>query len=174
MPVMSTPASPTPFVDDGEELMLVLRDFLATSTNFQKNPNVNPGDQHAMQAIERNSESALKLLKQMPVAKEAVFEYFSFVIDLLVTQEFDKNPTKAPRSLVASLEKLYTTLMELIRHPKLGSNWSPIIVHWVLDLLGDLSSKGEKFNRISLRFRSRLLHSSSYLILRSRFYKKRN
>lgn len=84
---MSTPASPTPYVDAGEELMLVLRDFLSASLSFNQK-NANPNDHLYLQSIERNTDSALKLLKEMPVAKEAVFEYFSFVIDLLVTQEF--------------------------------------------------------------------------------------
>jgi hypothetical protein len=140
MPTLSTPASPTPYVDDGEELMLVLRDFLTASVNFQKNPNVRPNDILALEAIERNADSALRLLKHLPVSREAVFEYFTFVIDLLAAQELTTGNT-APKSLLSSVEKLHKTLIEIIKNPKIGSAWAPIIVHWALDLLGDLSSK---------------------------------
>ena len=78
----------------------------------------------------------------MPVAKESVFEYFSFVIDLLASEEIDKNSKDLPKSLISSLEKLHKTLLEFIQHPHLGLHWSPIIVHWTLDVLGDLCSKG--------------------------------
>ena len=77
----------------------------------------------------------------MPVAKEAVFEYFSLVIELLATYEFDKSIHNVPRSLCNSMEKLYKTLLDIIKHPTLGLAWSPIIVHWTLDVLGDLSAK---------------------------------
>ena len=139
MPIVSTPASPTPYVDDGEELMLVLRDFLSATLNLQKDKKSN--DHLYLQAIERNSDSALKLLKQMPVAKEAVFEFFNLVIELLVDEELCKNSHHVSRSLLNSLEKLHATLMELIKHPKLGPNWSPLIVFWVMEVLGDMSSK---------------------------------
>ena len=56
----------------------------------------------------------------MPVAKEAVFEYFSFVIDLLANQEFLKANSRNIAPLVNALEKLHKALLELMRHPKLG------------------------------------------------------
>ena len=56
----------------------------------------------------------------MPVAKEAVFEYFSFVIDLLANQEFLKANSRNIAPLVSALEKLHKALLELMRHPKLG------------------------------------------------------
>ena len=125
MPIVSTPASPTPYVDDGEELMLVLRDFLSASLNFQKNP-PNGNDHYSIQSVERNADSALRLLKHMPVAKEAVFEYYSFVIDLLATQEFGKTNTRNTIPLINALEKLYKNLMELMRHPKLGKTFKSV------------------------------------------------
>ena len=70
--------------------------------------------------MERNADSALRLLKHMPVAKEAVFEYFSFVIDLLANQEFLKANSRNIAPLVSALEKLHKALLELMRHPKLG------------------------------------------------------
>ena len=120
MPIVSTPASPTPFVDDGEELMLVLRDFISASLQFQKDPQTGQKDFYYLQSVERNADSALRLLKHMPVAKEAVFEYYSFVIDLLATQEFEKASNRNMTPLTNALEKLHKDLLELMRHPKLG------------------------------------------------------
>lgn len=121
MPIVSTPASPTPFVDDGEELMLVLRDFISASLSFQKDPQTaGQKDHYYLQNVERNADSALRLLKHMPVAKEAVFEYYSFVIDLLATQEFAKASSRNTAPLTNALEKLHKDLLELMRHPKLG------------------------------------------------------
>lgn len=149
MPTFSTPASPTPYADDGEELMLVLRDFLSASLNFQKSPgNLRPDDALAMQSLERNADSALRLLKNLPVAKEAVFEFFALVIDILSSQE--RKNLEVPRPLASSIEKLHKTLSELIKSPRLGPNWSPIIVHWTLDVLGDLSSKQGKSSRSNI------------------------
>ena len=143
MPMYSTPASPTPYVDVGEELMIVLRSFLSTSLEFQKSPNsVKSDDLLTLQTVERNADSALRLLKHLPVSKDAVLEYFSFVVDLLAEQELGKNKNVFPsRSLISAIEKLHQTLLEFIRHPILASAWSPILVHWSLDVLGDLSSK---------------------------------
>ena len=124
MPIVSTPASPTPFVDDGEELMLVLRDFISASLSFQKDPQTaGQKDHYYLQNVERNADSALRLLKHMPVAKEAVFEYYSFVIDLLATQEFAKASSRNTAPLTNALEKLHKDLLELMRHPKLGMYW---------------------------------------------------
>ena len=117
MPIVSTPASPTPYAGEGEELMLVLRDFIAASLSFTKNPE-NPD--HSGVFIERNSDKALRLLKQMPVARDAVFEYYALVISQLVAQEFGKSPNRVSQSLVSSVEKLHKTLMEFIKHPSIG------------------------------------------------------
>ena len=161
MPIVSTPASPTPYADDGEELMLVLRDFLSASLNFQKNPVIHSGDLLALQAIERNTDSALKLLKHMPVAKEAVFEYFSLVIDLLANFEFG-NSGAVPRSLSSSMDKIYKTLLEdMVKHPTLGLAWSPIIVHWTLDVLGDLSAKQQAKN-LAIQTRAHYEYTAIY------------
>ena len=119
MPIISTPASPTPYADEGEELMLVLRDFISATLSFAKNPE-NPD--YSGVFIERNSDKALRLLKQMPVAKDAVFEYFALVIGLLMSQEFGKS-RQISQSLVSSVEKLHFTLMEFIKHPALGKKF---------------------------------------------------
>ena len=60
----------------------------------------------------------------MPVAKEAVFEYYSFVIDLLATQEFAKASSRNTAPLTNALEKLHKDLLELMRHPKLGKDFT--------------------------------------------------
>ena len=138
MPIVSTPASPTPYAGEGEELMLVLRDFISASLSFTKNPD-NPD--HSGVFIERNSDKALRLLKQMPVARDAVFEYFALVIGQLVSQELGKASNRVSQSHVSSVEKLHKTLMEFIKHSSLGKAWSPIIVKWTLKVLGDLSAK---------------------------------
>lgn len=140
MPMYETPASPTPYADDGEDLMIVLRAFISTSLDFQKNPRINQNDLLTLQTVERNADSALRLLKHLPVSKDAVLEYFSFVVDLLAGQELYSR-TIPPRSLVSSVEKLHKTLLEFIKHPVLTHVWSPILVHWSLEVLGDLSSK---------------------------------
>ena len=149
MPMYSTPASPTPYADDGEDLMIVLRAFIETSLDFQKYPVVEPNDLLKLQTVERNADSALRLLKHLPVSKDAVLEYFSYVVDLLAKQEQNKSAIPS-RSLVSSIEKLHKTLIEFIKHPLLASAWSPILVHWSLEVLGDLSSKnGRSKNQIN-------------------------
>ena len=80
-------------------------------------------DHYYLQNVERNADSALRLLKHMPVAKEAVFEYYSFVIDLLATQEFAKASSRNTAPLTNALEKLHKDLLELMRHPKLGKDF---------------------------------------------------
>ena len=117
MPIVSTPASPTPYAGEGEELMLVLRDFISASLSFAKNPD-NPD--YTGIFIERNSDKALRLLKQIPVAKDAVFEYFALVIGQLATQEFGKSSNRVSQNLVSSIEKLHSTLMDFIKHASLG------------------------------------------------------
>ena len=55
MPMYETPASPTPYADDGEDLMIVLRAFISTSLDFQKNPRINQNDLLTLQTVERNA-----------------------------------------------------------------------------------------------------------------------
>ena len=71
MPTLSTPASPSPLTEDGDHLLVELREFLQNITQTSTSssgPRSRPY---------RHAQSALRLLRQLPVAREAVLDYFS-------------------------------------------------------------------------------------------------
>ena len=63
---LSTPASPTPETEDGDDLLLELRAFLASAST-------NSFGASAM--LHRNAETALRLLRRLPAAKEGNTSY---------------------------------------------------------------------------------------------------
>ena len=72
---LSTPASPTPETGDGDDLLLELRSFLASASNLSYG---------SASMLHRNADTALRLLRRLPAAKEGkkrhkmLYEYFLF------------------------------------------------------------------------------------------------
>ena len=58
---LSTPASPTPETGDGDDLLLELRSFLASASNLSYG---------SASMLHRNADTALRLLRRLPAAKE--------------------------------------------------------------------------------------------------------
>ena len=58
---LSTPASPTPETGDGDDLLLELRAFLASASG---------NSYGSIAMLHRNSDTALRLLRRLPAAKE--------------------------------------------------------------------------------------------------------
>jgi hypothetical protein len=67
--MLSTPASPSPLTEDGDHLLVELREFLQT---VSQSSNAGQRARH-----HRHAQSALRLLRHLPVAREAVLDYFS-------------------------------------------------------------------------------------------------
>ena len=68
MPTLSTPASPSPLTEDGDHLLVELREFLQNVTQPSSGPRSRPY---------RHAQTAIRLLRHLPVAREAVLDYFS-------------------------------------------------------------------------------------------------
>jgi len=68
MPTISTPASPSPLTEDGDHLLVELREFLANVSITNPSPRSRP---------HRHAKTAIRLLRHLPVAKDAVWDYFS-------------------------------------------------------------------------------------------------
>lgn len=88
---LSTPASPTPLTEDGDDLLLELRGFLsrmsggagaATDPRIQA-ASGGPGTGYRPQYA-RDTASALRLLRHLPASRQAVFEYLAGVLDVAV------------------------------------------------------------------------------------------
>ena len=58
---LSTPASPTPETGDGDDLLLELRAFLSCASG---------NSYGSIAMLHRNSDTALRLLRRLPAAKE--------------------------------------------------------------------------------------------------------
>ena len=61
---LSTPASPTPETGDGDDLLLELRAFLASASG---------NSYGSIAMLHRNADTALRLLRRLPAAKEGKF-----------------------------------------------------------------------------------------------------
>ena len=89
-PTLSTPASPTPLTEDGDELLLELRGFLSRMSNGvgaatdPRQAVSGPGTGYRLQYA-RDTASALRLLRHLPASRQAVFEYFAGVLDVAVS-----------------------------------------------------------------------------------------
>lgn len=68
MPILSTPASPSPLTEDADHLLVELREFLTNVSVTNPSPRSSP---------HRHAKTALRLLRHLPVAKDAVLDYFS-------------------------------------------------------------------------------------------------
>ena len=89
-PTLSTPASPTPLTEDGDDLLLELRGFLSRMSNGvgaatdPRQAVSGPGTGYRLQYA-RDTASALRLLRHLPASRQAVFEYFAGVLDVAVS-----------------------------------------------------------------------------------------
>ncbi|XP_013776240.1 integrator complex subunit 5-like [Limulus polyphemus] len=122
------------FTAEPNQIIRELQVFLAGSTHSGK----------VRRAEVTNS--ALFLLKHLPVAKEAVLEFMNSLFDEAVNNrilkiELEDNATVA--SNVASdehfLSEVYSMLFSFVKDNP--GAWAPIICKWTLGLLGYLSSK---------------------------------
>ncbi|XP_023331254.1 integrator complex subunit 5 [Eurytemora carolleeae] len=83
----------------------------------------------------RLSGVALNLLKNLPCARDAVFEYYSVVFDRLVA---NYTPSSDAKSCTPEEEEMVGELQEVLSgfvETNPGS-WAPIISQWSLDTLG--------------------------------------
>lgn len=129
---MSTPASPTPFTDDGEDLLVELRGFVSSAASSSSSLQV--------------AQAALRLLKHLPATRDAVLDYFASSIDASVSRDLEELASGAllDKPHISSLNsQLKLTLGDFLRGPT-GAAWAPLIAEWALNLLGDLSSKYAK------------------------------
>jgi len=146
---LSTPASPTPETEDGDDLLLELRAFLSSaSTNPYSSTSI----------INRNAATALRLLRRLPAAKEAVLEFFSGLVDASIAAhlcEFERAnrlPTPVDNSSFGNqlsrdeLDLVNQSLSDLKRQLSSflvtnGSGWGWCISRWAITQLGDMSAK---------------------------------
>jgi integrator complex subunit 5 len=85
---------------------------------------------------------SLVLLEHLPSAREAVFEYFALVFDTSVGDYLayvEKNKQYAGQQEEDAITDIQNALEALITNGPIA--WSPLIAHWSLRLLGQLSSK---------------------------------
>ena len=89
-PTLSTPASPTPLTEDGDDLLLELRGFLSRmsggagpATDPRQAVSAGVGTGYRPQYA-RDTSSALRLLRHLPASRHAVFEYIAGVLDVAV------------------------------------------------------------------------------------------
>jgi len=123
-----------------EELMKQLRAFLQGAAGGGRGA-LNP----------RLASTAIHLLTHLPASREAVFEYYSVVLDAAVGRYNPANNEGGPGSQAAQVqlaqaedeERIIGDLQKVLSG-FIESNptaWAPIISKWSLDSLGRLSSK---------------------------------
>lgn len=143
----STPASPTPETGDGDDLLLELRSFLAAANNITHAP---------ISLLNRNVDAAIRLIRCLPAAKEAVLEYFSSIIDKSISshicslelanniQATDLNGNHILSShdqekTMQALSDLETQLSDNLKTNAIGWGWC--ISRWAIFQLGEISYK---------------------------------
>jgi len=157
-PTLSTPASPTPLTEDGDDLLLELRGFLSR---------ISSGSTGYRPQYQRDSASALRLLRHLPASRFAVLDFFSGIVDVEVADHLSREeirsgrlpsgggpPPEANRAdLDEALNLLESTLSSFVegfeerevggagKCPPSRSHWAPIVAKWAIKLLGDVSSK---------------------------------
>ena len=119
-------------VSSQDDLMKQLKIFLSGASGSTRQP-VKP----------QLCSTALHLLTHLPAAREAVFEYFGYVLDGIVARhqpvrDNQENKQSYNEDEEEVLQQLSQTLTDLVTS---SSAWAGLVSSWSLDTLGKLSSK---------------------------------